>query len=206
MELAGHHAAMSPSSDPVGLHTRAASDLALIRETMDRSGRFTAVSGKGGVAIGIVGALAAWIASRQTTDIGWISVWLSAAVVGLVVDAGFIVAKARRLGSPMTRGIGRRFVFSLTPAAGVAALLTVPLFSAGQVELLPGLWLLHYGAGVLSAGVFSVPAIPAMGACFLVLGTIVLCLPPGWGDVFLGAGFGGLHLVFGALIWRRNGG
>jgi hypothetical protein len=199
---------VAPASllDPDALETRAARDLAFIRSTMARSGRFTAVSGKGGVAIGLLGLATAWVAHRQTTAAAWLLSWLVAAALGAAIEGTLLVAKARRTNEPLLRGVGRQFLFSLAPAATVAALLTMPLFSAGQLELLSALWLLCYGAGVLSAGVFSVPAVPAMGLCFLMLGTASLLCPPGFGDVFLAGGFGGLDLLFGALIWRRHGG
>jgi hypothetical protein len=45
-----------------------------------------------------------------------------------------------------------------------------------------------------------------MGICFLVLGVFALFSPEEWSDVWLGAGFGGLHIVFGAMIARKYGG
>jgi len=40
----------------------------------------------------------------------------------------------------------------------------------------------------------------------MVLGAVALFSPPGWGDAYLAAGFGGLHLIFGGVIARRYGG
>jgi hypothetical protein len=196
----------APLPDPAAIQSRAARDLAFIRQTMARSGRFTAVSGQGGVAIGLLGLVTAWVAHRQPSPGAWLATWLAAAAVGAVVTGAFTVVKARRTATPLLRGVGRQFLFSLAPAALVAALLTIPLYTAGRHELLPALWLLHYGAGVLAAGAFSVPAVPAMGLCFLGLGVAALLVPVGLGDSLLGAGFGGLNLLFGAIVWRRHGG
>ena len=47
---------------------------------------------------------------------------------------------------------------------------------------------------------------PVMGMGIMALGTVALFCPPGWGDWFLAAGFGGLQVIFGIVIARRYGG
>ena len=88
----------------------------------------------------------------------------------------------------------------------VGAALTLPLHQAGEMALLPSVWLLLYGTAITSGGAFSVRTIPVMGICFLVLGGIALLSPVTWGGAFMAAGFGGLHVIFGLIIARRHGG
>ena len=202
----------------------AASSLRFIRETMERAGTFTAVPGWGGVAMGAVALAASALASRQPTVSDWLTVWTATALVGVVIGAWTTWAKARRGGAPLLSGQGRKFLLGLLPPllVGVALTLAIYAYEVGPTaehfartgvaeaiasyRLLPGAWLLLYGAGVASAGMFSVRLVPLMGSLFMLLGALALLAPAAWGDAFMAAGFGALHVVFGVLIARRHGG
>ena len=192
--------------EPPALHARAMDNLRYIRETMERASSFTAVSGWGEVAIGVTALFATLIASQQRSAKAWLLTWAAEALVSLAVALLAMIWKARSARLPLLSGPGRKVALSLSPPLLVGALLTVVLFPAGMVSILPGMWLLLYGTGVVTGGAFSVRIVPVMGLCFMVLGTIALFGPPSWGNPMMAIGFGGLHIIFGVIIARRHGG
>ena len=198
--------AQTPSEDPPALHDRAIDNLRYIRETMERASAFTAVPGWGQVLIGVTALVATYIAAHQPTARGWLGTWLAEAIISLLIAGWLMDRKARRLGTPLFSGPGRKVAFSLSPPMVVGALLTVVLFRARLTPAIPGMWLLLYGTGVVTGGMFSVGVVPVMGICFMVLGAAGLFVPEAWQNWLMAAGFGGLHIVFGSIIARKYGG
>ena len=190
---------------PLALHDRAIDDLRFIRETMVRSAAFTAISGVGVAAMGVV-ALAAFLLARGTTPAAWVATWFGAAAVSFVVSWGLTARKARRIGEPLVGGPGRKLILGAAPAMMVGGVLTLPILQTGRVELLPAVWTLLYGTAVTSGGANSVRPVPLMGVAFLLLGTLSLFLPTGYENATMLAAFGGLHLIFGTWIAWRHGG
>jgi hypothetical protein len=188
------------------LDDQAMENLRFIRETMERSTSFTAVPGKGGVAMGVTALAAAGIAARVPTAELWIATWGLAALVALAIGVAAMSLKARAANLPLFSAAGRKFALSLSPPLLAGAFLTVALYHQGLVAPLAGLWLLLYGVGVVTAGTFSVRVVPLMGLCLMVLGVAALFSPASWGNAYLAAGFGGVHIIFGTLIARRHGG
>lgn len=195
-----------PNPEISPLHHRAYDNLRFIRETMEGSTSFTAVPGWGGVAMGVTGLAAAWIGSSQPTRERWLGVWLASAGVSLLIAGAAMYRKATRGGTSLLSRPGQKFAMNFLPAIMAGALITGAVWRVEAWSLLPGLWLLLYGLAVFHGGAHSVRVIPAMGISFGVLGVAALFAPAWWGDAFLAAGFGGLHLGFGWLIARHHGG
>jgi hypothetical protein len=200
-------------TSPQPLHDRALDNLKFIRSTMERAGSFTAVPGWGMVVLGLTAlAATAYAGSLPVAPVygasqnRWLWVWMFEALLGAGIGVAALLYKALRAGDTIVHGPARRFGLGVLPPFIVGALLTYVLWQAKQLALLPALWLLCYGTGVVTGGAFSLRVVPVMGLCFMLLGAVALFTPAAWQAWLLAAGFGVLHIVFGLIIARRYGG
>jgi hypothetical protein len=190
----------------VPIQSHALDNLRYIRGVMERAESFTAVPGWGGVAMGASALLAAAIARRWRGTDAWLVTWVVEAIVAFLLGGLFLIWKAWRNEADLLSGSSRKFALSFAPPVLVGAVLSLVMYRAGLWQALPGTWLSLYGAGIITAGTFSVRVVPVMGMCFVGLGIAALFAPASWADILLAAGFGGLHIGFGLWIARRYGG
>lgn len=189
------------------MHVLAMDNLRFIRETMERSTSFTAVPGWGTVGMGVVafvGTAAAWMVKQESQY--WLLTWMATACSALACGLGAMLTKARQANESVLDSPGRRFGLGLIPTLFAGVVLTLVFFIQGNYSFMPGMWLLLYGAGVVTAGAYSVRIVPVMGACFMGLGVAAFFSPATWGNWYMAAGFGGLQIIFGAIIARKHGG
>lgn len=192
--------------EPVSIHHHAADNLRFIRATLEQAGSFTAVPGIGGVVMGLTALLASVVASMQPTPHGWFMVWVAEAVIAFLIGSVAMLYKARGSGAVLYSVPGRRFAVALFPGLIAGGLLTMVLYREQRFDLLPGTWLLLYGAASAAGGALSVRAIPVMGFSFIALGGLAFVTPASWGNGLLAAGFGAAHIITGIIIARNHGG
>ena len=190
--------------EPVRIGEHAFDNLRYIRETMERAGSFTSIPGWGGVAIGITAIVAAVVAGGRSGG-AWVGAWLVEAGIAAVIAFVSMAIKGRRAGVDFTAAPSRRFFASYFAPIIAAAVLTFVLWRGELYAALPATWLLLYGASFVSSGAFSIRVIPVMGILYMLLGAAAAVVPEA-GNVLMGIGFGGLHLIFGWIIARRYGG
>ena len=195
----------SQPAAPSALQDRAIADLRFIRETLTTATAFTALSGLAFIAMGAGALLTVALTNRMADPLLQVAGWVADAGVSVGMGALGAVWKAQKTGQSLRSGPFRRFLLGLAPAIFAGAVLTLLAVSIGQYTLLPPLWLLLYGTGLLAAGAFSIRVVPLLGASFLALGTVAAFVPAN-GPILLAVGFGGLHLAFGYVIARHHGG
>jgi hypothetical protein len=94
----------------------------------------------------------------------------------------------------------------LLPSIGAGLVMTAVHWSDGNLHAIPGTWLLMYGCALIAASAATTRLIASLGGMFALLGFVALLLPDSLQILVLGAGFGGLHIVFGFIIWRTGHG
>jgi hypothetical protein len=198
-----------PSNGPVPIESRALGTLSYIRASIDAAGSL-AVPGAAGILMGTLGLIATVFASLNGLRAHWLEIWLCTAVIASLLGGALMARQAARRAGTLFSTPLRKFALCLSPALLGGAVLTFVLWNAGMERLIPGMWLLLYGCGVISASTvtnaINLRLIVSMGALFIVLGAIAFAAPRATHTLLLGGGFGLLHLIFGVLIGRMNHG
>jgi hypothetical protein len=156
--------------------------------------------------MGLVALGASAVAARQPSADRWLVVWIGAAMIAAIVGLFAMARKASGAGITLTGASGRRFALGMAAPLVAGAAITYALWRVGDYAVMAPAWLLLYGAGLLTGGIFSVPAVRWIGACFMAFGILAILTPPDWRNLWLAAGFGGLQLGFGVYIARNHGG
>ncbi len=193
------------TDEPPSLHGRAMDNLQFIRETMQRSTEFTAVPGYGGMLMGVTAVGATIIASQQNWRF-WLVTWLLEAFLAFAIGLLTMWQKSKTVETPLTSTPARKFARGFAPPLVAGIILTAMLYFNSLFEYLPTTWLTLYGTAVVSGGAYSVKAVPIMGWLFIMFGATAIFVPINYGNWLMGAGFGGLHIIFGLIIAKNYGG
>ncbi|HEY0428007.1 MAG TPA: hypothetical protein VGC76_09515 [Pyrinomonadaceae bacterium] len=192
--------------DMPSLHGRAMDNLQFIRETMERTTSFTAVPGYGGIFMGLTAIAAAYIAHNQALKRDSLTVWLVEAILAFAIGLFAMWQKSKVANVPLTSTPAKKFAMSFLPPLICGIVITLGLWRFGFFEAMIPIWILLYGAAVVSGGAFSVRAVPIMGWCFVAFGTIAFFIEARHANLMMGLSFGLLHIIFGIIIARKYGG
>ncbi len=194
------------AKQPINIGDRAFDNLKFIRQTMERSTSFTAVPGYGGIFMGATAIAAAIIANFQPLIKDWLIVWLVEAFLAFAIGVFAMWQKSKIAKIPLNSAPAKKFALSFLPPLICGVVITLGLWRFGHFEVMIPVWILLYGAAVVTGGSFSVKVVPIMGWCFIALGAIAFFLPTGFGNSIMGLSFGVLHIIFGIIIARKFGG
>lgn len=199
---------------------KAAAELKIIRQLMERPIRFSAMSGLSGILAGLAalaGLALDWHISHTVdyVEAFWfnLAVWAGVFLVAFAAAALLTYVRERRQGMPFWTRMKWRVLRTLLPpfvaGAGLTVLIAARWYAGigpNQWGLIPAIWMLFYGVACWQVAEFSIPELRAMSAAFISLGLLSAGLfqdSPYW---MLGVSFGGVHIVYGGAVWARYGG
>ena len=197
-------------------HLQAISD---IRSMMERSSRFISLSGLSGIFAGIfalAGALAAYeklyslgmsyrdLQSDSFTDV-IIYLMLDAAIV-LIASLGvgilFTFRNSNKKGAKIWDITSKRLLINLLIPLITGGLFCLVLLYHGIVGLVAPATLIFYGLALINASKYTYNDIRYLGCCEIVLG-LLASVNIGYGLFFWAAGFGLLHIIYGAVMYFK---
>ncbi len=135
--------------------------------------------------------------------------WFCIGASGVLLETILTARAAKRQGMSPTIRSARVATFSLTPSILVAMVLTVKFLipmdpRREEIQYIVPVWMMLYGTGVYTAGLFSIRAPRVLGLVFLVMGIVALAAFQDYGVVSAALSFGLLHILFGIYILRKQ--
>ncbi len=199
--------------------------LAEIRELMEKSSRFISLSGLSGVFAGIfalVGAAFAFVIlqadsflyaeytaaySDRRTLLLLLLDSVAVLVASLSVAVILTTRQARRKGQAVWGNTAKRLLFNLFVPLATGGIFCLALLYHGEIGLIPPAMLIFYGLSLFNGSKYTLHDIRYLGVSEILLG-LVATFFIGYGLLFWAIGFGVLHIVYGAVMYRkyeRNG-
>lgn len=192
----------------------AAEDIKLIREVMETSARYTNFSGISGIIAGTLALLGCgatyWVTLALPGVLlirSYVIIWVLVLAISIFQDFALAQRKARRRGEDYFTPATAQVYKAVLPGIFVAVVLSIRALTLRELDAIPALWCLGYGAAICAAGRFSVREARIFGAVQLISGAIGLFLfaTPPESLYFLAVTFGVYHILFGLILTRKYG-
>ena len=192
-------------------------DLTFIKSAIEKATKYDNIPSAAYLIIGLIGLAGSGAAylmlgtkrAANLSDLTGSDLFLLALLWGGVLAAAVLcmaiasLIRARKRGIAVWNSLATRMFLSQIPQVIVAGMLTLALGLSGHVEIIPALWLLHYGLITFSFSYFTGRDHQVKSAVFLLLGALALFCPSSWAVPMLAAGFGAVHVVFGVYRMLR---
>lgn len=200
-----------------------------IKRMMERSSRFISLSGLSGISAGICALIGSWLAypyvfgykdyiinpdmaivQSNAHDYGIILntylFWIAAGTFCTALISAFIFTwiKSKKENLPIWGKTAKRLMLNVSIPLIVGGVFLFKLIHFGTFGLIAPGCLIFYGLALINASKYTLNEIRYLGYLQILLGIINLWFV-GYGLYFWAAGFGILHIVYGAYMWWKYG-
>lgn len=192
-------------------------NLRVIRQTMERSTRYTTLSGWSGVLIGLLAILSVWMTDviihhLHQSHLGVRSgapvlatLWIGAMAVAVGVEFACNKRRAARVGKRVVSRLGAHIILAALPAFVTGGILTLFFYEHNLIFQIWGAWMLCYGLAICAVGLFSIRPVSVLGGAFVLSGALTLLLPVPFHFFMMALAFGGYHIIYGVMMARKYG-
>jgi predicted lysophospholipase L1 biosynthesis ABC-type transport system permease subunit len=193
-------------------------DLQSIRQLMERSVIFLSLSGLSGILAGsyaLAGAITAYLLMPSTSSpfhypFGSVKqsmptlLLIAILVLAASLITGYLLAerKAKRLGANVWDSTSKRLVINLAVPLAAGGIFILALWMGDHLALMAPASLIFYGLALLNASPHLYGEVRYLGYSELALGLIASFLH-GYGLLFWAIGFGILHIIYGAALYKK---
>ena len=195
-------------------------DLATIRGIMEKRTKFISLSGLSGILAGIYALIGAYMAYRViyfsektiyqayrqgewTPEIFKLfgiafGVLVLASLTGLILS----MRKAKKVGQKFWNPSAIRMISSFAVPLLTGGILVAIMILRGYGEWVAPTLLIFYGLAIYSAGNYTFSDVKTLGLLQVALG-LIAAIYPGYGLLLWTIGFGGLHILYGSIMYFK---
>lgn len=198
-----------------------------IKSMMERSSRFISLSGWSGISAGLCALAGAWLAvTRMVAYKRSLSLSFGEIespdklmardalakelliIAAVVFTAAFVSAfiftylRSRKAGIAIWGRSAMRLMWNTVIPMAAGGFVILRMFELGYYLLVAPCCLIFYGLSLLNGSKYTLGEVRYMGYGQVILGICNLWFL-GYGLIFWAAGFGLLHIVYGALMWWK---
>lgn len=192
------------------------SELASIRNLMERSSKFISLSGLSGVMAGIYALIGGYFAYRLIYINGGIEareyyinnqdIWKQLCLIALVVlilsvatGIWLTIGQAEKKGEKFWNPGSKRLFTNLAIPLIIGGMFILIILYRGYFGIIAPACLIFYGLGLISGSQYTFSDVRWLGFLEIALG-LIASLFPAYGLIFWMIGFGLLHILYGAIM------
>lgn len=190
-------------------------DLESIRELMERSVKFISLSGLSGIMAGIYALIGASVAyyliyyrnspydERDVVNLsGLVALAVGVLVSSIATGLWLSSNKAKKAGVAIWDTTSKRLILNLSIPLLTGGFFILILLTQGHFGLAAPACLIFYGLALINASPNLYEEVRYLGYVEITLG-LVSAMMPGHGLLFWSIGFGVLHIIYGAIMYKR---
>ena len=196
--------------------------LRIIRSLMEKATIYRAISAPTALVGGLASIIAACALSAAIPPgaefvfrhrLIFLIGWLTVLAITAAANTWFLWRDARRRGDVFLSAGMRAAVRAFSPSYLAAAFFTA-LLAKPSPELLPPIWMLFYGLGLLATQHFAPRSIAVLGWAFFLTGPLLIISDMAGifeslgvirhANLAMGTTFGLFHLIYAACTWPRG--